>query len=80
MEDWRRLRTQKRGDLYSLPNIFRVFKPIRMRWAGNVAVVRDMRHAERVLVGKRERNRPLGRPNSRRKANDEIDLRLDGKA
>ena len=45
-----------------------------------MAVVRDMRHAERVLVGKRERNRPLGRPNSRRKANDEIDLRLDGKA
>jgi len=45
-----------------------------------VAIVSDMRHADIVLVGKRERNRPLGRPKSRWKANDEIDLKLDGKA
>jgi hypothetical protein len=51
-----------------------------MRWAGDVAIVSDMRHADIFLVGIRERNSPLGRPKSRWKANNEIVLKLDVKA
>ena len=51
--------------LYSSPNIARVIKPRRMRWAGRVARVGEERGAYRVLVGKPEGRRPLGRPRRR---------------
>ena len=50
------------NDLYSLPNIVRVVKSRRMRWAGHVARMGEDRGAHRVLVGKSEGKRPLGRP------------------
>ena len=50
------------NDLYSLPNIVRVVKSRRMRWAGHVARMGEDRGVHRVLVGKPEGNRPLGRP------------------
>jgi hypothetical protein len=49
-------------DLYSSPNIFRVMKSRRMRWAGHVARMGESRREYRVLVGKREGKRPLGIP------------------
>ena len=52
----------KLNDLYSLPNIVRVMKSRRMRWAGHVARMGEERGAYRVLVGKPEGKRPLGRP------------------
>ena len=48
--------------LYSLPNIFRVIKSRRMMWAGHVAHMMESRGVYRVLVGKPEEERPLGRP------------------
>ena len=45
------------NDLYSSPNIFRVIKSRRMRWAGNVACMRERRGLYRILVGK-----PVGKP------------------
>ena len=48
--------------LYSSPNIVRVIKPRRMRWAGHAARMGGKRGAYRVLVGKPEGKRPLGRP------------------
>jgi hypothetical protein len=51
------------NDLYSLPNIVRVVKSRRMRWAGHVARMGGDRGVHRVLVGKPEGKRPLGRPN-----------------
>jgi hypothetical protein len=48
--------------LYSSPNIIRVIKSRRLRWAGHVACMGERRGAYRALVGKPERRRPLGRP------------------
>jgi hypothetical protein len=51
--------------LYSSPNIVRVFKSRRMRWAGHVARMREGRGVYKVLVGSPEGRRPLGRPRRR---------------
>ena len=61
-EEWRRLHNEELNDLYSSPNIVRVIKSRRMRWAGHVAHVGEERGVYRVLVGKPEGRRPLGRP------------------
>jgi len=50
------------NDLYSTPNIVRVIKSRRMRWAGHAARMGEERGVYRVLVGKPEGRRPLGRP------------------
>ena len=63
--DWRKLRKQELNDLYSSPNIFRAIKSRRMRWAGHLAGMGERRGVYRVLVGKPERKRPLGRPRHR---------------
>jgi hypothetical protein len=59
---WRKLHSEELNDLYSLPNIVRVVKSRRMRWAGHVARKGEKRGVHRVLVGKSEGKRPLGRP------------------
>ena len=51
--------------MYSSPNIFRVIKSKRMRWAGHVACMWERIGVYKVLVGKPERKRPLGRPRHR---------------
>jgi len=61
-------------DVYSLPNIVRVVKSRRMRWAGHVARMGEDRGVQRVLVGKPEGKRPLGRP--RRRWKDNINMYL----
>jgi len=60
--EWRKLHNEELSDLYSSPNIVRVIKSRRMRWAGHVARMGDRRGAHRVLIGKPEGKRPLGRP------------------
>ena len=60
--EWRKLHNEELNDLYSLPNIVRVVKSRRMRWAGHVARKGEDRGLHRVLVGKPEGKRPLGRP------------------
>ena len=62
------------NDLYSSPNIVRVIKSRRMRWAGHVARMGEERGVYRVLVGKPEGRRPLGRPRRRWVDNIRIDL------
>jgi hypothetical protein len=62
------------NDLYSSPNIVRVVKSRRMRWAGHVARMGEGRGVQRVLVGKSERKRPLGRPRRRWEDNIKMDL------
>ena len=49
--EWRKLHNEELNDLYSLPNIVRVVKSRRMRWAGHVARMREDRSVRRVLVG-----------------------------
>ena len=63
--EWRGLHNEELNDLYSLPNIVRVIKSRRMRWAGHVARMGEERGVYRVLVGKPEGRRPLGRPRRR---------------
>jgi hypothetical protein len=60
--EWRKLHNEELNDMYSLPNIVRVVKSRRMRWAGHVAHMVEGRGVHRVLVGKSEGKRPLGRP------------------
>ena len=59
---WRKLHSEEPDDLYSSPNIIWVIKSRRMRWAGLVACVGEKRGVYRILVGKPEGKRPLGRP------------------
>jgi len=63
--EWRRLHNEERNDLYSSPNIVRVIKSKRMRWAGHVARMGEERGVYMVLVGKPEGRRPLGIPRLR---------------
>jgi hypothetical protein len=72
---WRKLHNDELHSLYSSPNIVRVIKSSRMRWAGHVACMGEGRGAYRVLVGKPEGKRPLGRPRRRREDNIKVDLR-----
>ena len=60
--------------MYSSPNIVQVIKLSRIRWAGHVAHMGERRGAYRVLVGKPEGNRPLGRPRHRWEDNIKMDL------
>ena len=60
--DWRRLRNKELNNLYCSPNIVWVIKSRRMRWVGHVARMGEERGVYRVLVGKPEGKRPLGRP------------------
>jgi len=59
------LHNEELSDLYSSPNTVRVIKSIKMRWAGHVARMVEERGVYRVLLGKPERRRPLGRPRLR---------------
>ena len=52
--EWRKLHIEELSDMYSLPNIVRVVKSRRMRWAGHVARMGEWRGVHRVLVGKPE--------------------------
>ena len=72
------LRNEELNDLYSLPNIVRVVKSRRMRWAGHVVRMGEDRGVHRVLVGKPEGKRPLGRPRRRWEDNIKMDLQEVG--
>ena len=75
---WRRLRNEELNDLSNSPNIVRVIKSRRMRWAGHVARVGEERGAYRVLVGKQEGKRPPGKPRRRWVDNIRMDLQEVG--
>ena len=76
--EWKKLHKEELRDLYSLPNIVRVVKSRRMRWAGNVARMGEGRGVHRVLVGKPEGKRPLGRHRRRWEDNIKMDLQEVG--
>jgi hypothetical protein len=76
--EWRRLHNKEIYALYSSPNIIRVMKSRRLRWAGHVARMGERRGAYRALVGKRDGRRPLGRPRRRWEDNIKMDLREVG--
>ena len=75
--EWRKLHNEELSDLYSLPNIVRVVKSRRMRWEGHVCMG-EGRGVHRVLVGKPEGKRLLGRPRHRWEDNIKVDLQEVG--
>ena len=74
--EWRKLHNEELSELCALPNIVRVVKSRRMRWAGHVARMGDGSGVHRILIGKPEGKRPLGRP--RRRWEDNINMYLSG--
>jgi hypothetical protein len=75
---WRKLHNEVLHNLYSSPSIIRMIKSRKMRWAGHVARMGEKRNASRILVGKPEGKRPLGRPRRRWVDNIKMDLRVIG--
>ena len=76
--EWRKLHNEELNDLYSSPNIVRVIKSRRMRWAGHVARMGDRKDVYRVLVGKPEGKRQLEIPRTRWEDNIKKDLQEVG--
>jgi hypothetical protein len=72
--EWRKLHNEELRDLYSSPSMNRIIKSRRMRWAGHVARIGEKRNVYRLMVGKPEGKRPVGRP--RRKWVDNIRMDL----
>jgi hypothetical protein len=75
---WRKLHNGELHSLYSSPNIVRVIQSRRIRWAGHGARMGEGRSVYRVLVGRPECKRPLGRPRRRWEDNIKLDLRKRG--
>jgi hypothetical protein len=71
---WRRLHKEELHNLYASPNIISIMKSTRMRWAGLVVCMGEMRNAHRILVGKPEGKRPPGRPVHKWEGNIRMDL------
>jgi hypothetical protein len=70
----RKLHNEELHGLYSSPSIVRVIKARRMRWAGHVARMGEVRGAHIILVGRPEERSPLGRPRRRWEDNIKMDL------
>jgi hypothetical protein len=71
---WRKLHNEELHNLYSSPSKIRIIKSRRMRWAGHVARMGEKRNVYRLLVGKAEGKRPLGK--TRRRWIDNIKMEL----
>jgi hypothetical protein len=74
MGDWTELHNEELQNLYSLQSIIKMIKSGRMKWAGHVARMGAKTNAYRILVGKLEGKRPLGRPRRRWMDNIKMDL------
>jgi hypothetical protein len=77
--EWRKLHNEELNDLHSSPNIVRVIKSRRMMWVGLVACMGESRGVYRVLVGKPEGKRALGRPPYRWEDNIKMDFQETGR-
>jgi hypothetical protein len=75
--DSRKLHKKELYNVYASLNIVRVNKS-RIKWVGHVACMGEVRNAYKILVGKSEEKRPLGRPKHRWKDNIRMDLREIG--
>jgi hypothetical protein len=76
--EWRKLLNEDLHNFYSSPDIIRQVKSRRMRWAGHVTRMGEERKVYKVLVGKTEGKRPLGRPRRRWEVGIRMDLREIG--
>jgi hypothetical protein len=72
--EWRKLYNEQLNDVYYSPNIVRMIKSRRMKWAEHMARMMEGRGVYRVLVGKPKRKRHLGIPRLRWEDNIKMDL------
>jgi hypothetical protein len=77
-QEWRKLHSEERNELYCSTDIVRVIKSRRMRWVGHVARIGNIKYAHGVFVGKPEGKRPLGIPGLRWEDNIKTDLQEVG--
>jgi hypothetical protein len=75
---WRKVHNEELHNLYCSPSIIRIIKSRKMRWTGHVARMGEKGNAYRILVGKPEVKRALGRPRRRWENNIRMDLREIG--
>jgi hypothetical protein len=75
---WRKLHNEELHNLYCSPSVIRMIKSRSMRWAVHVARMGEKRNGYRILVGKPEGKRPLGRPRRRWEDNIKMDVREIG--
>jgi hypothetical protein len=75
---WRKLHNEELHNLYFSPSKIRRIKSMRMRWAGHISRIGEKINAYRILVGKPEGKRPLGRPRRMWVNNNKMDLREMG--
>jgi hypothetical protein len=71
---WRKSHNEELHSLYSSPSIIGMIKSRRMRWTGHIARKGEKRNAYRILVGKPEGKRQLGRTRHRWVNNIKMDL------
>ena len=76
--EWKKLHNDVLNDLYCSPNIVRVIKSRKMRWVGHIAHMGEVRGMHRILVGKPQGKRPLGRPRCRWEDNIKMNLKEVG--
>jgi hypothetical protein len=72
--EWRKLHNEELRDLYYSPSVIRITKSRRMRWVRHLTRMREKRNAYRLLVGKPDGKRPIGRPRCRWVDNIRMDL------
>lgn len=79
-EEWKKLHNKELYDLrFSQKTLLGLFKQEQLSWAGHVVCIKKSRGAYRILMGKSEENRPLGRPRPRWDGNIEMDLKETGR-
>jgi hypothetical protein len=72
--EWRKLQSEELHNMYSSPDVTRLIKPRRMRWAEHVSCIGQEKKLHKVLVGKPEGKRPLGKPRRRRENGIRMDV------
>jgi hypothetical protein len=72
------LHNEELYSLYRPPNIFKVIKSRKLRWAGNVTRMEEGRSAFKILTGRSAGKRPIGKPKRRSEDNNIIDLKVIG--
>jgi hypothetical protein len=72
---WRKLYNEKSHNLNSLPNIIKMIKQYRMKWEGHAAYMEEIRNTYKILFGKPEEKRPLGKSMLRQEGNIKMDLK-----
>jgi hypothetical protein len=70
---WRRLHIEELHNLYTSPNIVKMIRSRKIKWSGHVARMGEIRNAYRILVGKPEGKKPIGKPSHRWENNIKLD-------